>query len=501
MLIACGADCPACPTCEDGEMNGDETGVDCGGADCPACPTCEDGEMNGDETGVDCGGADCPACPTCEDGEMNGDETGVDCGGADCPACEDNNPDCDANGLSLTIVLDNYPGETSWVITDAANNTVASGGTYEEEASGTTIIELLCLEDGCYEFTMFDSYGDGLCCRYGDGSYILTSDNGTVLAIGNIFGSEETTSFVLGSDPCPTCDDGIQNGTETGVDCGGPDCLPCGSDGCSYIVIDNEDFESGWGIWNDGGADARRHFRDYPYASSGFYTVRLRDNTNSSVMTTDVMDLADFGEITVSFSYYPRSMDNPSEDFWLQISTDGGSSYTTVEEWNMGDEFVNGQLYTDQVLITGPFSEDTRIRFRCDASSNADMVYIDDITVSGCQVGNELPRPVKESFNQNTTFDPQLELRTENTAPVTNLSVYPNPVQSRLNVTFSLPETGAIKMLIMDINGKSLMHQKLHGAAGKQATSFDVTNLPEGIYILQVISVHGMLSKKFMVTK
>lgn len=27
--------------------------------------------------------------------------------------------------------------------------------------------------------------------------------------------------------PCPTCDDGIQNGQETGIDCGGPDCEPC----------------------------------------------------------------------------------------------------------------------------------------------------------------------------------------------------------------------------------------------------------------------------------
>lgn len=30
----------------------------------------------------------------------------------------------------------------------------------------------------------------------------------------------------------PTCDDGIQNGNETGVDCGGPDCEPCNSTGC-----------------------------------------------------------------------------------------------------------------------------------------------------------------------------------------------------------------------------------------------------------------------------
>jgi hypothetical protein len=30
----------------------------------------------------------------------------------------------------------------------------------------------------------------------------------------------------------PTCDDGIQNGDETGVDCGGPDCAPCSTGSC-----------------------------------------------------------------------------------------------------------------------------------------------------------------------------------------------------------------------------------------------------------------------------
>ncbi len=32
-------------------------------------------------------------------------------------------------------------------------------------------------------------------------------------------------------DSAGTCDDGIQNGQETGVDCGGPDCAPCQTDG------------------------------------------------------------------------------------------------------------------------------------------------------------------------------------------------------------------------------------------------------------------------------
>ena len=75
--------------CQDGLLNGDETGVDCGGSACVDCATiCSDGIQNGDETGVDCGGTTCVDCATlCSDGIQNGDETGVDCGGTSCVSC------------------------------------------------------------------------------------------------------------------------------------------------------------------------------------------------------------------------------------------------------------------------------------------------------------------------------------------------------------------------------------------------------------------------------
>ncbi|MCB9295392.1 MAG: hypothetical protein H6559_20050 [Lewinellaceae bacterium] len=125
-------------------------------------PSCEDGIQNGDETGVDCGGSSCPACPTCSDGVQNGDETGVDCGGSSCPVCP-----CFDNPVTLTIVLDNYPEETSWEIRNASNTVVASGGTYGSSPDGSTVVENACLPDGCYDFIIYDSYGDGICCAYG----------------------------------------------------------------------------------------------------------------------------------------------------------------------------------------------------------------------------------------------------------------------------------------------------------------------------------------------
>ena len=191
----------------------------------PPPPTCTDNIQNGQETGVDCGGPDCAPCPTCDDGVQNGNETGIDCGGPDCAPCP-----CLANEITLTITFDNYPEETAWLITDAGGATVASGGTYNSEPDGSTLTEQICLPDGCYDFTITDAYGDGICCQYGSGSYTVTdlSDN-SVLASGASFGSNETTNICVSSAPPATCDDGVQNGNETGIDCGGPDCAPCAS--------------------------------------------------------------------------------------------------------------------------------------------------------------------------------------------------------------------------------------------------------------------------------
>ena len=159
---------------------------------------------------------------------------------------------------------------------------------------------------------------------------------------------------------------------------------------CTWTTIDSNDFESGWGTWNDGGSDCRRNSNDAQYASNGNYCVRLRDNTNTSVMTTDDLDLSEYNELKVEFSYYCRSMDNSNEDFWLQVSTNGGSSFTTVEEWNRNDEFVNNQFYTDEVTISDiTFTPNTRLRFRCDASGNADWVYIDEVVISACSTGDD----------------------------------------------------------------------------------------------------------------
>ena len=194
-------------------------------------------------------------------------------------------------------------------------------------------------------------------------------------------GVSSFSQFLPTQDPPSTCSDGILNGYETDVDCGGT-CTPCPT--CNYEIVNTTDFETDWGIWIDGGSDARRNIDDAAFANSGEYCIRLRDNSNSSFMTTSNLALSVYNEITVDFTYIASSMENANEDFWLQISTDGGANFTTVEEWNQSDEFENDYRYFDSVTIPGPFTDTTQVRFRCDASGDEDWVFIDDVTISAC---------------------------------------------------------------------------------------------------------------------
>ncbi len=111
--------------------------------------------------------------------------------------------------VTVTINTDNFPSETSWQITNNEGGAVVASGPGEGGyPSATENIENLCLEDGCYTFTIFDSFGDGLCCGFGLGGYSVVVD-GVVVASGGEFGLSESTGFSVGEVEC--CDDSLND--------------------------------------------------------------------------------------------------------------------------------------------------------------------------------------------------------------------------------------------------------------------------------------------------
>lgn len=90
--------------------------------------------------------------------------------------------------ISISLTTDRYGDETSWTLVDlASNTTLASGGPYSRLSANGTAVQTIPDIDvdgtGCYVFTIYDSYGDGICCSYGNGSYSVSYD-GTVIGSG-----------------------------------------------------------------------------------------------------------------------------------------------------------------------------------------------------------------------------------------------------------------------------------------------------------------------------
>ncbi len=422
--------------------------------------------------------------PTCNDGVQNGDETGVDCGGLNCPPCEA--APCEDYPINLSLTFDGFPSETSWSLEDSEGNILDIGEGYQNQEE--MVEEDFCLEDGCYTFIVEDAFGDGMCCNYGNGSYVLTG-SGFIISTGGEFEYETSNTFCINNGMVSTCDDGIQNGDETDIDCGGS-CAPCAGE-CTYELIDEESFENGWGMWIDGGSDALK-ILNAQRANTGNYSVRLRDNSGSSKMTTVSMDLSEYEELTVDFSFVTKSFDNYLEDFWLQISYDNGATYTTVEDWVYTIDFQNSTRYNESVTIMGSFTSNTRLRFRCDASSNNDKIYIDDVVIHGCTSNLNLHEQndiiALESLNAPT------EIAAEQT-PKLDLKVFPNPSTDLVNVRFRFDDDNQNLLQVTDVSGKIILTQQLF----ESNASFNVHQWIPGMYFVQVSNNKETITKKLIV--
>ena len=97
--------------------------------------------------------------------------------------------------------------------------------------NNTQYVETVCIpQNSNVTFTIYDSYGDGICCGFGNGSYDVIICDETVASGGN-FDSQESTSFNVG-----TCDDACA-GNEVEV--------------TISILTDNYGGETSWDIVDD----------------------------------------------------------------------------------------------------------------------------------------------------------------------------------------------------------------------------------------------------------
>lgn len=100
--------------------------------------------------------------------------------------------------LGMLLMTDANPQETTWDIKNSGGTTVASGGPY---ATPNHLYNITIPIPGpdCYVFTIHDSGGNGICCDYGNGTYILVDANNTslIIAQGGNFAYSESGQFKI----------------------------------------------------------------------------------------------------------------------------------------------------------------------------------------------------------------------------------------------------------------------------------------------------------------
>ncbi len=213
-VLSCSFECSedGCATCNSGTSCA--TNTECDSEQCGPTQTCypalcDDGITNGNETDMDCGTEECGPCQlgraclvddncttgvcqdgqcrqtTCRNDQLDAGESDVDCGGV-CGACPQLS-NCYFDDDCLTNSCVNEKCQFAHCF-----NGIKDNGDESDIDCGLACGSTCQLGDECGEDTDCDN---SICV-----GYVCTA----------------------------TCDDGLLNGTESGVDCGGRDCAWCG---------------------------------------------------------------------------------------------------------------------------------------------------------------------------------------------------------------------------------------------------------------------------------
>lgn len=89
--------------------------------------------------------------------------------------------------LKILITPDSYPYETSWRVQNAEGEVLLS--------ANSAISDSVCVKpDNCYIFTIYDQFGDGICCTSGLGAYYIVLNTDT-LTVGGEFSTAESKTI------------------------------------------------------------------------------------------------------------------------------------------------------------------------------------------------------------------------------------------------------------------------------------------------------------------
>jgi len=206
------------------------------------------------------------------------------------------------------------------------------------------------------------------------------------------------------------------------------------------------------------------------------------------------MNLSAYATVDVAFNFRTKSMKSSSDRFILELSTNGGSTYSLVKEWNFGDEFDNDIWYNELISFAGAaLSNNTRLRLVCDGSNNGNHLFIDDIVITVCTEalsltghdGSTAPEMKGEAI-QNKEGSSR-EIGNSRIAARLQVKVSPNPFRDELKLFIGkpLPEMKEAIVRVMDVNGR-IIYQRFNVPFNEEVNIPLHAGWTNGVYFLRV---------------
>jgi len=335
-------------------------------------------------------------------------------------------------GVSLRLLTDLFPSETSWELQDLDGNILFSDGPLSSPESEH--IDDWCLElDSCYQFILFDSYGDGITAQGVSGDFVIVNSDGGVLAsLGNPdFGSELVTEFCVSTGCALSANITVAH-----------ESLPGANNGLINI------FAGGGAAPFQFSIDGGLTFQSQPTFAGlapGIYNILVIDAGGCEV--TDVKEVL---ACTMQIMFETTSASGSDQaDGSILVQTEGNSG--KVKYSIDGGTFQDEALFEN--LLPGTYYMAVRDSVRCTIG--------DSVVVS---------------------FTVSLEVTTQGQL----IKVFPNPSKGDFYIEIEgLSDVYLLKFHVMDESGRVIKTQEAGNFSGVIKSYFTINNAPPGVYFLR----------------
>lgn len=426
-----------------------------------------------------------------------------------------------AQQAELMLSFDCYADETSWAIKDVNGAIVYSANGYSSNSNPDTIRENFCLASGCYDFVIYDSYGDGLDggnnCNH-DGDYRITDLSGNPLVIMSApngdFGDSIVHNFCIAP---PVMNDAGLLSIE------GIDSSYCNSNsftpqvtlrnfGTNIITSVDIYYNLDGGSssvynWTGNLNPASSTLVSLPTqtASNGGHTFNIyTDNPNNSVDSNSINNAQ-------SFDFYVI-LNGQTVNLMLQPDCSAGEISWAVKDsatgfviYEGGDYSTNANpLAVNKALCLGTGCYQFVIYDSYGDGLNTGSWWcnqkVGDYEITdgtGALLVDMATASYGDSAVHNFCVQSLITTIQEHNNNITNLNIYPNPTQNKFFVDLALTEKQTVKIELHNATGQRLQTQ-LHQAFEQQKLIINIEDYPNGLYFIKLTIGEQVVSKKII---